>query len=48
MSFSIAPSLMVSTLFDRTSIGFRLPRWRQWLKKKKNHLPMQEIQETWV
>ena len=34
MSFSIAP-LMVSTLFDRTSIGFRLPRWRQWLKKKK-------------
>ena len=31
----IAPSFMVSTWFDGTSIGFRLPRWHQWLKKKK-------------
>ena len=49
VNFSIAPSFMVSTRFDGTSVGFRLPRWCQWLKKKKKiHLPMQEIQETWV
>ena len=35
VNFSIVPSFMVSTWFDGTSIGFRLPRWHQWLKKKK-------------
>ena len=39
VNFSIAPSFMVSTRFDGISVGFRLPRWCQWLKKKKKNSP---------